>query len=161
MSQLDDLLGGLLGGQGGGGGGLEDVLSQITGGKGGTTVGARAGGGGIVAALLPLIAGFLQNGGLNKILSGFGQQGMESRAASWVGTGANEPVSGAEVEQVIGDDEISKIAQALGISNEQAADAVAEVLPQVVDKVSPEGELPAEADLDDLFARVSGTPGSR
>jgi uncharacterized protein YidB (DUF937 family) len=156
MSQLDDLLGGLLGGQGGGGGGLEDVLSQITGEKGGTTAGARAGGAGIMGALLPLIASFLQNGGLNKILSGFRQQGLESRASSWVGTGANEPASGPEVEQVLGEDEISKIARELGISNEQAADAVAEVLPQVVDRVSPEGQLPEEPDLDRLFERIAG-----
>ena len=158
MSQLDDLLGGLLGGKSGGGGGLEDILGQLTGGKGGTATGARAGtgaGAGVLGALLPLIAGFLQNGGLNKILSGFQQKGLSSQAASWVGTGDNERVSGAEVEEVVGADEIQAIAQQLGISEEQAADAVAEVLPQVVDRVSPEGELPAENDLDDLFGQLA------
>lgn len=81
---------------------------------------------------------------------------MSSQAASWVGTGDNEAVSGAEVEEVVGADEIQAIAQQLGISEEQATDAVAEVLLQVVDRVSPEGELPAEPDLDELFAKVSG-----
>ena len=56
--------------------------------------------------------------------------------------------------------EIPAIAEQLGISNEQAADAVAEVLPQVVDRVSPEGELPAETDLDDLFAQLAGESAS-
>ena len=100
MSQVDDLLGGLLGGGAGGGGGLEDILGQLTGGEG-TTTGTRAGtgaGAGMLAALLPLVAGFLKNGGLNKILAGFQQKGMSSQAASWIGTGDNDAVSGAEVE---------------------------------------------------------------
>ena len=159
MSQLDDLLGGLLGGKGGGGGGLEDILGQLTGGQGRTTTGTSAGtgaGAGLLGALLPLVAGFLKNGGLNKILSGFQEKGMSSQASSWVGTGDNEPVSGTEVEEIVGADEIQAIAQQLGISNEQAADAVAEVLPRVVDQVSPEGELPAETDLDHLFAQIAG-----
>ncbi len=154
MSQLDDLLGGLLGGQGGGsGGGLEDVLGQLTGGQSGER--SSGAGGGILAMLLPLVAGFLKNGGLNKVLSGFQQQGLGSQARSWVGTGENETVSGAEVEQVVGQDEIAAIAQQLGISEAQAADAVAEVLPRVVDQVSPQGALPSEPDLDDLFASIS------
>lgn len=157
MSQLDDLLGGLLGGAGGGSGGLEDILGQLTGSKTGGGSGATAGaGGGVLAMLVPLIAGFLKNGGLNKVLSGFQQQGLSSQAASWVGTGANEPVSASQVEQVVGPEEIDAIAQQLGLSHEQAADAVAEVLPRVVDQVSPQGELPADSDLDDLFAQIAG-----
>jgi uncharacterized protein YidB (DUF937 family) len=157
MSQVDDLLGGLLGGQGGGGG-LEDILGQLTGGQGesGQTSGANAGAGGMLAMLLPLVAGFLKNGGLDKILSGFQQQGLGAQAQSWIGTGANDGVSGAAVEQVIGQEQIAEIARQLGITEGQAADAVAEVLPRVVDQVSPQGELPAEPDLDDLFARIAG-----
>lgn len=158
MSQLDDLLGGLLGGQGGGGGGLEDILGRLTGGQGGSGQASRtsAGAGGMVAMLLPLVAGFLKNGGLNKILSGFQQQGLGAQAQSWVGTGPNDGVSGAQVEQVVGQEQIAEIARQLGITEGQAADAVAEVLPRVVDRVSPQGELPAEPDLDDLFARIAG-----
>ena len=158
MSQLDDLLGGLLGGQSGGGGGLEDILGQLTGGQGGEgqPSGARTGGAGMLAMLVPLVAGLLKSGGLNKILSGLQQQGLGSQAQSWVGTGQNEAVSGADLERAIGQDEIAAIARQLGISESQAADAVAEVLPRVVDQVSPQGELPAENELDDLFARIAG-----
>ena len=156
MSQLDDLLGNLLGGKSDGRGGLEDIVGQLTGtGAGDGSVGTTAGAGGALGALLPMIASFLKNGGLNKILSGLQQQGLGSQAASWVGTGANEPVSGAQVQQVLGSDEISGIAKQLGISTERAADAVAQVLPQLVDKVSPQGELPAQSDLDDLFSRIA------
>jgi uncharacterized protein YidB (DUF937 family) len=41
-------------------------------------------------------------------------------------------------------------------SNEEVADAPTDVLPQLVDKVSPEGRLPGQADLEDVFGRIAG-----
>lgn len=146
MSQLDDLLGGLLGGKGGGG--IGGALGGLTGGKSG-------GGGGLMGALIPMLGGMLAGGGLSKLLSGFQANGLSSQADSWVGTGPNEPVTGGQVEQVIGDDEIAQIAERLGVSHEEAAQAIAEVLPQVVDRVSPEGQLPPEEDLDQAFDRLA------
>jgi uncharacterized protein YidB (DUF937 family) len=159
MSQLDDLLGGLLGGKGGGGGGLSDLLNQLGGGQGsGASMG---GGGGMLAALLPVLGTMLANGGLNKILAGFRQSGQGEKAASWVGTGANEPVSAGEVESAIGSDEIDRIASQLGVSRAEAAEGIATVLPNLVDKVSPEGELPADPDLDRVFNRLSQASASQ
>jgi len=149
MSQLDDLLGGLLGGKGGGG--IASALGGLTGGKGG----ASEGGAGLVGALLPMLGGLLASGGLSKILSGFKAQGLSSQADSWVGTGSNESVTAGQVSQVIGENEIAQIAGRLGVSNEEAAQAIAEVLPQVVDRVSPEGQLPPEEDLDEAFDRLA------
>jgi uncharacterized protein YidB (DUF937 family) len=159
MSGLDDLLGGLLGGKGGGLGDVGDILGQLTGGQGGSTSGSQAGpgggAGGLIGALLPVLAGVLANGGLGKILDGFQQQGLTAQADSWVSAGDNEPVSRSDVENVLGSDEIAQIAAQLGVSPEQAADALAEVLPQVVDKVSPDGQLPPQADLDSLFETIN------
>jgi uncharacterized protein YidB (DUF937 family) len=56
----------------------------------------------------------------------------------------NEPVTARQVQQVIGDEEIAQIADKLGVSHE-AAQAIAEVLPQVVDRASPDGQLPPGA----------------
>ena len=114
MSQLDDLLGGLLGGKSGGSGGLSDLLSQLGGGQGSGS--GMGGGGGMLAALLPVLGTMLANGGLNKILAGFQQTGQGEKAASWVASGANEPVSAGEVEKAIGRDEIDRIAGQLGVS---------------------------------------------
>lgn len=150
MSQLDDLLGGLLGGRGGGG--LAGALGGLTGGKGGASGG---GAGGMIGALLPMLGGLLAGGGLSKILSGFKSQGLSSQADSWVGTGSNEPVTAGQVAQVMGENEIAQIAERLGVSHEEAAQAIAEVLPQVVDRVSPEGQLPPEEDLDQAFDRLA------
>jgi len=72
-----------------------------------------------------------------------------------VGTGANKAVSGSEVEQAVGKEQIQDIARQLGVSESEAADAVAQVLPEVVDKVSPEGKLPPEQDLDAAFDKLA------
>jgi uncharacterized protein YidB (DUF937 family) len=129
MSGLDDILGGLTGGQGGGGSGL--------------------------SALMPVLAGVLASGGLSKIMGGLKANGLTSEAESWVGTGANKPVSGRQMEQAVGQEQMKEIAKQLGVSEEQAADAVAKALPEVVDKVSPDGKLPADQDLDSAFDKLT------
>ncbi len=148
MAGLDDILGGLMGGGGkGGSGGLDDLLGGLTGSGGGGSSG--------MGALLPVLGGLLASGGLSKIMGGLKANGLSSQADSWVGTGANEPVSGAEVEQAIGKEQIQQVAQQLGISESQAADVVAKALPEVVDKVSPEGKLPSEPELDAAFDNLA------
>ena len=148
MAGLDDILGGLMGGGGkGGSGGLDDLLGGLTGSGGGGSSG--------MGALLPVLGGLLASGGLSKIMGGLKANGLSSQADSWVGTGANEPVSGAEVEQAIGKEQIQQVAQQLGISESQAADVVAKALPEVVDKVSPEGKLPPEPELDAAFDNLT------
>jgi uncharacterized protein YidB (DUF937 family) len=150
MSGLDDILGGLMGGKGGSGG-LGGVLGGLTGDK----QGSRGGGVGAMGALLPILAGFLASGGLSKIMGGLKANGLSAQADSWVGTDANQPVSGRDVEQAMGQEQIQQIAQQLGVSESEAADAVAQALPEVVDKVSPNGEMPAEQDLDAAFDKLA------
>jgi uncharacterized protein YidB (DUF937 family) len=151
VSGLDDILGGLMGGKGGGSGGLDDMLGGLLG-------GGRGGGGGsgsAMGALMPVLAGLLASGGLSKILGGLKANGLSAQADSWVGTGANQPVSGRDVEQAVGREQIQQTAQQLGVSESQAADAVAQALPEVVDKVSPDGKLPPEQDLDAAFDKLA------
>jgi uncharacterized protein YidB (DUF937 family) len=147
MGGLDDILGGLMGGQGGSGG-LDDVLSGLTGGQGG-------GGGSGVNALLPVLAGVLASGGLSKIMGGLKANGLSAQADSWVGTGANQAVSADDMAKAVGPEELQQIAKQLGVSESEAADVVAKALPQVVDKVSPSGQLPADADLDSAFDKLA------
>jgi len=162
MSGIDDLIKGVAGGQGGGlggilgglaggdsgGGGLGDVLGGLGGGK----TGSQAGGmGGLLTSLLPVLGGMLAGGGLQKVISGFEANGLSAQAASWVGTGKNAPISGADVRKVVGDEELARIAAELGVSEDEAADAVAQVLPAVIDTVSPEGHLAPDSELDSAF----------
>ncbi len=148
MSGLDDLLKG-----GGSGGGLGDLLGGILGG-GSQTGGGGLGGNPMLRMLLPLVASMLMNGGLQKILSRLQAQGKGAQAQSWVGTGANEPVDAAAVREAMGDDELDQIAQQLGVSQDEAAEAVAQVLPDVVDQVTPGGSLPDDTELDEKFGRL-------
>jgi uncharacterized protein YidB (DUF937 family) len=160
---LDDLLGGLLGGGSGGsqggGGGLEDILGGLLGGGSGGSPGTATQGmnmGAVVAALGPLLAKLLKGGGLSKMMQGAQASGLSSQADSWVGTGGNASVSPQEVRGLVGDDTVNELAQNAGISQDQAAEVLAQVVPQAVSAVTPDGQLPADNDLDQLVAKFGG-----
>jgi uncharacterized protein YidB (DUF937 family) len=64
-------------------------------------------------------------------------------------------VTGSQVEQAVGKEQMAEIARQLGVPESQAAEAVAQALPEVVDKVSPEGKLPPDEDLDAAFDKLA------
>lgn len=135
-SLLGGLLGGGQGGSGGGGGGniLGALLGALTGGGG--AAGAQAGGG----ANNPL-------GGLLDMLT---KSGLADQAQSWIGTGQNQSVSGAQISEALPDDTLQKVAAQAGVSPERAADQIAQALPQAVDKLTPGGEIPSGS-LEDII----------
>ncbi|MFJ3912501.1 YidB family protein [Streptomyces vinaceus] len=135
-SLLGGLLGGGSGGQAGGGGGniLGALLGALMGGGG--AGGARAAGGGSN----PL-------GGLMDMLA---KSGLADQAQSWVGTGDNKPVSGAQIAEALPDDTLRQVAQQAGVSPQEAADQIAQELPQAVDKLSPAGSIPSGS-LEDII----------
>ena len=154
---IDDLLGGLLGGGSGGaggGGGLQDLLGGLLGG-GGTSTGTRSGGGmnmGVLVGVLgPLIAKFLQGGGLSKMMQGAKANGLSAQADSWVGTGANQPLAPQEVRALVGEDAVQEVAREAGISEDEAADVLAAVVPQVVNGLTPNGQVPTDDEVDDFL----------
>ena len=155
---LGDLLGGLVGGGGGtgsGGGGLDDLLGGLL---GGGSTGAKSSGvntGALIAALAPIIIGMVKSGGLQKMMSGFQQQGMGKQADSWVSTGPNEGVNGSEMRVGLGDGEVRQFAQAAGLPEDEAADVLAVVVPQVVNGLTPNGELPSDEELEARLRQAS------
>ena len=151
MGGLDDLMKGA-----GGGGGLGDLLGGILGGgaRGGSLSGGGLGGNPMLRMLLPMVASMLMNGGLQKLLGRLQQQGKGEKGQSWVSTGPNEPADAADVREALDEGELSRIAQELGVSEDEAADAVAQVLPDVVDQATPDGELPPDDELDRKFGRL-------
>ena len=104
--------------------------------------------------LLPLVASLLMNGGLQKLLGRLQQNGKGEQGRSWVSTGANEPVDAADIREALDQGELQQIAQQLGVSEDEAADAVAQVLPDVVDQATPGGELPGADELDRKLGRL-------
>lgn len=159
MSGLDELLKGTKGG-----GGLGDLLGGILGGgaRGGNLgAGGALGGNPLLRMLLPLVASMLMNGGLQKILGRLQQSGKGAKGQSWVSSGPNEPVDAADIREALEQDELAQIARQLGVSEDEAAEAVAQVLPDVVDQATPEGELPDGAELDRRFGRLHELEGAR
>jgi uncharacterized protein YidB (DUF937 family) len=156
MGGLDDLL---KGAGGGSGGGLGDLLGGILG--GGARGGSGLGGNPMLRMLLPLVAGMLMNGGLQKILGQLQQSGKGAKGQSWVSTGPNEPADADDIRAALSEQELAQIAQQLGVSEDEAAEAVARVLPDVVDQATPEGELPDDAELDRKFGRLHELDGVR
>jgi uncharacterized protein YidB (DUF937 family) len=149
MGGLDDLLKGTQGG-----GGLGGLLGGILGGGAGGRSAGGLGGNPMLRMLLPAIASMLANGGLRKVLSGLQAKGKAAEADSWVARGENRPVAGEDIREAVGDDEITSIADKLGVSKDEAATAVAAVLPDVVDQVTPSGELPADDELEAQLGKL-------
>ena len=119
------------------------------GGVGGAGLGGLAGGkrGMLLAMLLPFAMQWVQrNGGLGAVLDRFKQKGYRQQADSWVSTGANQSLQAEAVDNVIGRDELSRLARQLGVPEQEVADGLAEILPEMVDQLSPEGQVPPEAD---------------
>jgi len=131
---------------------LDQLAGQVLGSLAG---GGQAGGGG-QPALLQLVMSLLQNseGGLGGLLGRLAQAGLGEQAASWVGTGANQPVSGEQIGQVFGGGELGDMAAQLGMPADQLAGRLADLLPQVIDGLTPGGQVPASG--IDLGQALSG-----
>jgi uncharacterized protein YidB (DUF937 family) len=157
---LEQILGSVLGRAGGntgpwGTGGLESVLGGMLGGgaPAGRPTGIPQGGGALggrnalLALLLPLALQWIQrNGGIGNVLQRVNQRGFGGQAASWIGTGQNEAMPLDAVHQVVGNDALAAMSQQLGVGEDEVAQGFAEILPEVVDRLSPAGEMPADAD---------------
>ena len=97
----------------------------------------------LVAAIGGLI-GNAETGGLPGLISAFEQHGLGGVVASWVGTGQNLPISADQLQSVLGNEQIQALAQKFGISTQDIAGQLATMLPQVVDKLTPTGSVPAD-----------------
>jgi uncharacterized protein YidB (DUF937 family) len=89
-----------------------------------------------------------QNGGLTGVLDKFKASGLAQQAESWVGTGANLPVSPDQLSQVLGSANLGELASKIGLPTGTATSGLAEMLPQLIDKLTPQGQIPGDhADL--------------
>jgi uncharacterized protein YidB (DUF937 family) len=98
--------------------------------------------------------GMLGGGGLHKLMSGFSSAGLDDKAKSWVSSGDNQPLSAEEVKQVVDPSHIAQVAQKAGVSHDEAAGLIAQALPAVVDHLTPDGQMPDAATVDQ---QLSGT----
>jgi len=93
-------------------------------------------------------------------LAGLVQQltsgGLGQQVASWVGTGSNQPVSPQQVEQAMGPDRIKQLAAEHGIDTQQLTSHLAQILPVVIDKLTPNGQVPQGGSIVDELKGMFG-----
>lgn len=112
---------------------------------GSLTAGNTPGGTGLLEAVMQLIQN--QPGGLAGLVQSFQQGGLAEIVNSWASTGQNLPVSGQQLASVLGSGPLQGMAAQLGLSPDQVAGSLADLLPQVVDQLTPNGQLPQGGDL--------------
>lgn len=81
-----------------------------------------------------------QSGGLDGLIAKFQQGGLGDLISSWVGRGGNLPVNGEQIMQVLGRGQVQQIADESGTDTETAANGLAQILPGLVDQLTPNGE---------------------
>lgn len=97
---------------------------------------------------------FNQNGGVEGIINKFKENGLAQQAASWVGTGDNLSITPEEVASVLGEGAIADMAAKVGLTPEMISSKIAEHLPNIVDKLTPNGEVSGES--GNLLSTVLG-----
>ena len=141
LGGLGGLLGGAAGGAGSGSGGgaggglgdLESVIGGLTGGAGGTTGGT--------ATTTSGIGNLPQS--LSQLISLLESKGLGDTAHSWVGTGANQPVSPDALGNALGPELVGQLSTATGMTPNDIVSKLSTALPSIVDKLTPNGSLPA------------------
>jgi uncharacterized protein YidB (DUF937 family) len=143
------------GGGGGGSGGLGGMLGSALGGGGS--------GGGLAGALGGALGGGMGGGGgglggLGGLVEQFSRAGMGDIAKSWVGTGQNLPISPDQLGKVLGGDTIGNMASQLGMNQGDLLGQLSQMLPQVVDKLTPQGQIP-QGDIGGMGDQLGGLLG--
>lgn len=141
MSMFGNILGTVLGNMGQQGGGL-GALASVAG---------------------SLLANDGEHGGLGGLVGKFQQAGMGDVIGSWVGSGQNMPISAEQLQNVLGSDAVASIAQKMGLNSGDALGQLSQMLPGLVDKLTPNGSAPAAGlgNLGDLAGMLGGLLAKR
>jgi len=100
-----------------------------------------------------------RTGGLEGLLAKFQQGGMGHLADSWVSTGKNLPISADQVTSALGSEQLGSLAKGLGLSQGDVSSQLAQLLPEVVDKLTPNGSVPDAGALGQLLGSLKGRIG--
>jgi uncharacterized protein YidB (DUF937 family) len=116
----------------------------------------------MITAILAMLNSPELGGDLTGLIGKFSQAGLKEQVASWVSTGKNLPVSGEQIQAALGSPLVQNIAEKLGINSDDAAAKLATTLPQVIDKLTPDGEISKEGNLMALgISALSGFLGNK
>lgn len=166
---LDDILGSLIGanknaGTSAGAGGLGDILGSVLG-NGQSSKGGFGGKGMLVAALMPMVLSWIQrNGGLSGALSKINGLGHQQQARSWMSNNEqNDNLDPNEVSRLFDDHEIQQVAAHTGANDSEVRQGLAELLPEVMNQLTPNGNLDNESEanqeIDQIISQLSSRLG--
>ena len=144
MGLLDGILGNLSGSTPGGGTEStgQDPFGALLGSFG---AGAKEKGAGLMAAAMSLVQ---ENGGLHAVIQKFRDNGMVEQVESWISTGPNKEITMEQIHKIFDPSKLGDIASRLGVSTQQAGSAFAQMVPELVNRLTPDGQVPGnEKDL--------------
>lgn len=162
---LDDILGSVLGGgrsntsMGGmGTGALGSILGGVLGAGQRRSSGGFGGKGMLVAALMPLVLSWIQrNGGLSGALGKLQNMGFGQQAQSWMSAQEmNDNVDPNEIDKIFDRNEIIEVAQTVGADETEVRQGLAELLPEVVNQLTPHGDLATEHEANQEIEQILG-----
>ncbi len=119
---------------------FDDLVEKVAG-----AVKGSQGQQGLIEGVMGLLTN-KESGGLEGLIQVFNQKGLGDVISSWVGTGSNAPITPEQIQEVLGSDVIKQLSEKSGISVDAAKAQLAELLPSLIDKITPEGKVP-EGDL--------------
>jgi uncharacterized protein YidB (DUF937 family) len=123
---------------------LDDVLREVGGAAGAAGDAHKS----LATELLGMVSGSGMSKGLGGLVDMFTQKGLGDVVNSWVSTGRNLPVSPEQIQAVLGNAQVQALAAKAGIDPAKASAVIAQILPQLVDKATPGGQLPSGRILD-------------
>lgn len=127
---------------------LDSILGSVMSGGQGHSSGQAA----LINAVVQLITNESSGGGLAGLVSALSQGGLGNIASSWVSTGANLPVSAEQLQSALGGNGLlAQLARSAGLSQGDVASGLAPVLPDLVDKLTPDGHIPPQGSLEKLL----------
>jgi uncharacterized protein YidB (DUF937 family) len=102
--------------------------------------------GGVVGGeMATVVNSFIQqHGGVQGIVAQLEKQGLGPTVQSWIGTGANQPISPDQVHQAFGSGTLAQLAAKVGMNPQELAQKLSQVLPTAIDKLTPEGRIPGK-----------------
>ena len=109
------------------------------------------------AAMKFLGAGNGSGSGLANLVETLQSGGLGDAVASWLVSGDNQAIAPEQLQSALGDSKISEFAEQAGVSGSEAGTLLASILPQVVDKLSPDGQLPDAGGLDSMLGGLLGS----
>lgn len=132
---------------------FDSIAGQVAGALGGQS--GAGGNAALIQAAMSLINS-PQIGGIQGLITKFQQGGLGEVVASWLGSGQNLPISGDQIKAVFGAEQIGGVAQQVGMSSQEVSSGLAGLLPQLIDKLSPDGKAPEGDALQAAMGMLGG-----